>query len=80
MSTTYAEIGLGHTAALTRSVSGFFKKYWGAFQDRRIRQRLLTNLCGLSDRELEDIGTTRDEFDYVASNRGGDPRGIRSTG
>ena len=75
MSTTYAETGLGHTAPLTRA-SGFFKKYWGAFQDRRIRQRLLINLCGLSDRELEDIGTTRGEFDYVASNRGSDPRGI----
>src|SRR5258708_37159493 len=34
----------------------------------------------LSDRELMDIGTTRGEIDYVASNRGIDPRGIRRTG
>jgi hypothetical protein len=27
-----------------------------------------------------DIGTTRGEIDYVASNRGIDPRGIRSAG
>jgi len=35
-------------------------------------------LCDLSDRELMDIGTTRGEIDYVVSNRGIDPRGIRS--
>jgi len=29
--------------------------------------------------ELMDIGTTRGEIDYVASHRGIDPRGIRST-
>jgi uncharacterized protein YjiS (DUF1127 family) len=37
-------------------------------------------LCDLSDRELMDIGTTRGEIDYVASNRLVDPRGIRSAG
>jgi uncharacterized protein YjiS (DUF1127 family) len=52
--------------------------YWGAFQERRKRQRLIANLCDLSDRELMDIGTTRGEIDYVASNMGIDPRGIRS--
>jgi uncharacterized protein YjiS (DUF1127 family) len=78
MSTIYGEIGLGHTAASTRRVSSFFKKYWVAFQERRRRQRLLARLCDLSDRELMDIGTTRGEIDYVASHRGGDPRGIRS--
>jgi uncharacterized protein YjiS (DUF1127 family) len=78
MSTTYRETGLGQTAASTRRVSSFFKKYWGAFQERRKRQRLLANLCDLSDRELMDIGTTRSEIDFVASHRGGDPRGIRS--
>jgi uncharacterized protein YjiS (DUF1127 family) len=78
MSTTYGEAGLGQTAASTRRPSSFFKKYWGAFQERRKRQRLIANLCDLSDRELMDIGTTRSEIDYVASHRGGDPRGIRS--
>jgi uncharacterized protein YjiS (DUF1127 family) len=78
MSTTYGSTGLGKTAASTRRVSGFFKRYWGAFQERRKRQRLRVTLCDLSDRELMDIGTTRGEIDYVASNRGIDPRGIRS--
>ena len=76
MSTTYGAKGLGHTAASTRRVSSFFKRCWGAFQQRRKRQRL--QACDLSDRELMDIGIARDEIDYVASNRGIDPRGIRS--
>lgn len=78
MSTIYNETGLGRVAASTQRVSSLFKRYWGAFQERRKRQRLRANLCDLSDRELKDIGTTRGEIDYVASHRGGDPRGIRS--
>jgi uncharacterized protein YjiS (DUF1127 family) len=78
MSTTYGATGLGQTAASTRRVSSFFKRYWVAFQERRKRQRLRATLCDLSDRELMDIGTTRGEIDYVASNRGIDPRGVRS--
>ena len=80
MSTTYGATGLGQTAVSRRRVSSFFKRYWGAFQERRIRQRLRATLCDLSDRELMDIGTTRGEIDYVASNRDIDPRGIRSAG
>ena len=76
MSTIYSETGLGRAAASTQRVSSFFKKYWDAFQERRERQRLQTALCDLSDRELKDIGTTRGEIDYVASNRDTDPRGI----
>jgi uncharacterized protein YjiS (DUF1127 family) len=76
MSTTYGATRLGQTAVSTRRVSSFFKGYWDAFQERRERQRILTTLCDLSDRELMDIGTTRGEIDYVASNRGVDPRGI----
>ena len=78
MSTTYGETGLGQTAASTRRVSSFFTRYWAAFQERRERQRLRATLCDLSDRELVDIGTTRGEIDYVASNRSIDPRGVRS--
>jgi uncharacterized protein YjiS (DUF1127 family) len=76
MSTTYGATRLGQTAVSTRRVSSFFKKYWGALQERRKRQRLRATLCNLSDRELMDIGTTRGEIDYVASNRLVDPRGI----
>jgi uncharacterized protein YjiS (DUF1127 family) len=78
MNTTYGATGLGQTAVSTRRVSSFFKRYWGAFHERRKRQRLLANLCDLSDRELNDIGITRGEIDYVASNRHVDPLGIRS--
>jgi uncharacterized protein YjiS (DUF1127 family) len=79
MSTTYGAARLGQTAASTRRVSSFFKRYyWDAFQERRKRQKLRATLCDLSDRELMDIGTTRGEIDYVASNWSIDPRGIRS--
>ena len=78
MGATYGVAGLGQTAASTRRVSSFFKRYWGAFQERRKRQRLRATLCDLSDRELMDIGTTRGEIDYVASNHSIDPRGVRS--
>jgi uncharacterized protein YjiS (DUF1127 family) len=78
MSTTYGTAGLGQTAVSTWRVSSFFKRYWGTFQERRKRQRLRATLYDLSDRELMDIGTTRGEIDYVASNRGIDLRGIRS--
>ena len=76
MSTTYGETGLGQTAASTRRVSSFFKRYWGAFQERRKCQGLRATLCDLSDRELMDIGITRSEIDYLASHRGCDPRGV----
>ena len=80
MSTTYGATGLGQTSASTLRVSSLFKRYWVAFQERRSRQRLRATLGDLSDRELMDIGTTRGEIDYVASNRDIDPRGIRSGG
>ena len=80
MSTTYGATGSGQTVASTRRVSSFFKRYWGAFQEWRKRQRLRATLSDLSDRELMDIGTTRGEIDYVASSRFTDPRGIRSAG
>jgi uncharacterized protein YjiS (DUF1127 family) len=77
MSTTYRATGLGQIAP-TRRVSSFFRKHWDAFQERRDRQTLRSALSDLSDRELMDIGTTRGEIDYVVSNRGIDPRGIRN--
>jgi uncharacterized protein YjiS (DUF1127 family) len=70
MSTTYGFTELGQT----RRVSSFLERCWGAFQERRSRQRLRATLNDLSDRELMDIGTTRGEIDYVASNRSIDPR------
>lgn len=79
MRTTYDAAGLGQTAASTHRACSSFKRYWDAFQERRKRQMLRASLCDLTDRELLDIGTSRGEIDYIASNRGIDPRGIRST-
>jgi uncharacterized protein YjiS (DUF1127 family) len=78
MSTIYGATGLGQTAALAYRVSSFFKRRWDALQERRERQRLRVALSNLSDRDLMDIGMTRGEIDYVASNRSADPRAIRS--
>ena len=80
MSTTYSATELTRTTASTPRVSSVFKNYWSAFQEWRKWERLRAILCDLSDRELMDIGITRGEIDYVASNRDIDPRGIRSAG
>jgi uncharacterized protein YjiS (DUF1127 family) len=69
---TYGATGLAQTAVSTRRVSNLFRRLWGAFRGRRKHQRLRATLCDLSDRELMDIGTTRAEIDYVASDRGFD--------
>ena len=62
----------------SQRVSNFLGSCWGAFQQWRKRDRLRTELYGLNDRELMDIGITRGEIDYFASNRGIDPQGIQS--
>ena len=77
MSTIHGTTELGPATA-RRQVYSPLEAYWNAFQEWRKRQRLLANLCDLSDRELMDIGITRGEIDYVASHRDSDPRGIRS--
>ena len=79
MSTTRGTTWLERTSVSTRHVSSFVRKYWDAFQEHHERQKLRAAMSDLSDRELMDIGTTRGEIDYVASHRGIDPRGIRSS-
>ena len=78
MRTTYSTTWLERTSTSTQCASSLIWKYWDAFQGRRERQRLCSALSELSDREPTDIATTRGEIDYVVSNRGIDPRGIRS--
>src|SRR5260370_40471178 len=81
MSTIYRTTGLAQTTVSQRRDSSAFKNFWGAFQEWRKWERLRGDLCNLSDRELMDIGITRGEIDYVASNRDNtDPQGIRSAG
>ena len=78
MNTAHGVTWLDQTPASTQRVSNLFSRYWGAFQERRKRQRLRATLCDLDDSELQDIGIARGEIDYVASNRSIDSRGIRS--
>jgi uncharacterized protein YjiS (DUF1127 family) len=73
MSTAHGATDLGQTTASTRRVNSF-RSYWNAFQDWRKRERLRADLSYLNDFELQDIGITRGEIDYVASNHS-----IRST-
>jgi len=78
MSAIYSTTNATRTTAPTPRVSSAFKTFWAAFQEWRRWERLRVDLCNLSDREPMDIGITRGEIGYVASNRDTDPRGIRS--
>ncbi|WP_027556258.1 DUF1127 domain-containing protein [Bradyrhizobium sp. Cp5.3] len=78
MTMIHGTIWLERKSVSTWHVSSLIRKYWDAFQAHRERQRLRGTLSGLSDLELMDIGTTRGEIDYVASNRDIDPRDIVS--
>jgi class 3 adenylate cyclase/uncharacterized protein YjiS (DUF1127 family) len=66
MNTTFRTTGLAQTTGSTRRVFSLFRRYCGAFQEWRKRERLCADLCGLNDTELQDIGITRGEVDYVA--------------
>jgi len=79
MNTAHGVIGLVRETRSKGRIFGLFKGYWAAFQERRTRERLRADLSYLNDFELNDIGISRGEIDYVASNRSFDPRGIRST-
>jgi uncharacterized protein YjiS (DUF1127 family) len=68
MSTIHAATELG-PAATKRQVYSPLEKYWNAFLEWRKRERLRTELCQLTERELTDIGITPGELDYIASNR-----------
>ncbi|MGV7215223.1 DUF1127 domain-containing protein [Bradyrhizobium sp. UFLA05-112] len=78
MSTTYNATRLDRRLASARRVVRFLERHWEAFQERRKRARLSAALSNLADRELMDIGISRGEIDYVASNPNIDPRGARS--
>ena len=75
MNTTFRTTGLAQTTGSTRDVFSLFRRYWGAFQERRKRQRERAELYRLSDWELMDIGMTRGEIEYVVSNRSFDREG-----
>jgi uncharacterized protein YjiS (DUF1127 family) len=66
---TIHEITKFDPATTNRQVYSPLEAYWKAFQAWRSRRKLQTELCRLTDSELMDIGITRSEIDYVASNR-----------
>ncbi|WP_259217182.1 DUF1127 domain-containing protein [Bradyrhizobium centrosematis] len=78
MSVIYRTAGLAQRTTSQRRDSSTFKNFWDAYQEWRKWERLRSDLCNLSDRELMDIGISRGEVDYVATNRDADPRGFRS--
>jgi len=56
--------------------SAHHSSQWRAFREWRKRERIRAELSGFSDRELRDVGVTRSEIDYIASNHPIEPRGI----
>jgi uncharacterized protein YjiS (DUF1127 family) len=77
MSTIYGTTKRGPTAAKRQVYYSPLEQYWDAFQKWRKRERLRSELCRLTDSELADIGMTRGEIDYVASNRSINPTVFR---
>ncbi|MGY8661300.1 DUF1127 domain-containing protein [Bradyrhizobium sp. UFLA05-109] len=76
MSTIYSATAYRRLASARRVVR-FLERHWEAFQERRKCARVQAALSDLGDRELMDIGISRGEIDYVASNPNIDPRGAR---
>jgi uncharacterized protein YjiS (DUF1127 family) len=52
-------------------------RYRAALQKRRERIRAKMELRGFSDRELQDMGITRGEIEYVVTNESSDVRCAR---
>ena len=69
MSTINGTTELG-SVATKRQVYSPLEKYWGGFLEWCHRERVRTQLCHLTKRELTDVGVTRGKLDYIASKRG----------
>jgi len=78
MSTIHGTTAL-QPATARRQYYSPLEAYWDAFCEWRKRERLRAQLYRLTDSELIDIGITRGEIDFVASNRSIDPTGFRSS-
>ena len=74
MSTIHEATEFGPATARRQYYSPL-EAYWDAFREWRKRERLRNQLSRLTDGELMDIGITRGEIDYVATNRAIDSRG-----
>ena len=80
MDTTYKVSASKQTFSPTRLGLSLFANCRAALLEWHERQGIRARLLDLNDRELHDIGISRGEIDYVASNRDIDPRGICSAG
>ena len=80
MDTTYKVSGSRQTFAPVRLGLSLFGNCCAVLLEWHLRQGIRAKLLDLSDRELHDMGISRGEIEYVASNRDIDPRGIRSAG
>jgi uncharacterized protein YjiS (DUF1127 family) len=78
MSTIYVTTGFGQTSTPVRRALRFVEKHWSALREWQKRNSLRGAMYRLSDRELQDIGTTRGEIECVAGLRFVGPRGARS--
>jgi uncharacterized protein YjiS (DUF1127 family) len=80
MSTIQETTGLRPATAKRQVYSpleAYWETCWNAFQEWRKREKRRTELCRLTDSELADIGITRSEIDYVASNSSTSPDPLR---
>jgi len=77
MSTIYMT-DLSHAAAPLRRALKLFEKCLNMLYEWQQRSALRGAMYDMSRRELQDIGTTRGEIEYVVRSRFVDPRGARS--
>ena len=77
MSMTHSAAELGHTTNSHWPVVRSLRNCWLAFQEWGQRGHSEDELYNLSDRALMDIGITRGEIEYAASNGPGEERGQR---
>ncbi|WP_426615607.1 DUF1127 domain-containing protein [Bradyrhizobium sp. McL0616] len=77
MATTYNASTSRQTFSPIRLGLSFLGDRCAALHEWYGCQRIRARLLALSDRELYDIGISRGEIDYVASNPDVDPRGTR---
>jgi len=76
MTTIYVVTDLGQTIAPIQRAFRTLKRYWKLLREWQNRNALRGAMYGLSDRELQDIGTTRGEIEFVVRSRFGDPRRV----
>ena len=76
MTTIYVVDHRQTTAPMQRTFH-VFRRYQQMFREWQERNAVRGALYGLSDNELQDMGTTRGEIEHVARCRSIDPRSVR---